>query len=164
MLEGLRKGTETVKLRASKNFIDFECPYCHSIIKIKPWDSRKYCSKECANKAEAKVRKGFLQKATDKNIEAYNNIKEERFELVLTWLKIKENKEAVINCKMNKLTFLSDLCSFIGVKDARSLAKVLNVNGRKNSVIKLRELIKIYADPSDDKSEYSKEETPGNEG
>lgn len=50
---------------------------------------------------------------------------------------------------MNNLTFLSDLCSYIGVKDHRSLAKVLDVTNKRNTVIKLRELIKIYAVPSD---------------
>lgn len=51
---------------------------------------------------------------------------------------------------MNRLAFLNDLCSYIGVKDQRSLAKVLDVSGRKETVLKLRELIKIYAVPSDD--------------
>ena len=38
----------------------------------------------------------------------------------------------------------------IGVKDPRSLAKVLDVSNRKDTVIKLRELIKSYAEPADD--------------
>lgn len=166
MKEGLRKGTETVKLKAMENFVDFECPHCHKIIKVKPWElkSKKYCSQKCANEAEADKRREFLQKATIKNIETYNSIKKERFNLILDWLKLEENQNIVLNCKMNKLTFLNGLCSFIGIKDPRSLAKVLDVSNRKDIVIKLRELIKIYADPSDDKSEYSKEETPGNEG
>lgn len=150
MMEGLRKGTETVKQRALENFVDFECPHCHKVIKIKPWEakSKKYCSQECAKEAEADVRRKFLEKATAKNVEVYSNTKDERLNLILEWLK--SNQEVVMNCKMNKLTFLSDLCSYIGVKDPRSLAKVLDVSNRKDTVLKLRELIKSYAGPADD--------------
>ena len=149
MLEGLRKGTETVKQKAFENFVDFECPHCHKVIKVKPWEakSKKYCSQECAKEAEADERRKFLEKASAMNVEAYIETKNERFNLILEWLK--NNQEVVLNCKMNKLTFLNDLCSYIGVKDPRSLAKVLDVSNRKDTVIKLRELIKIYAVPSD---------------
>lgn len=151
MKEGLRKGTETVKQRALENFVDFECPHCHKVIKIKPWKakSKKYCSQECAKEAEADERRKFLEKATIKNAEAYAATKDERYALILEWLKIDENLTNVLSCKMNKLGFLTDLCSYIGVKDPRSLAKVLNVSNRKDTVLKLRELIKIYAVPSD---------------
>jgi hypothetical protein len=47
---------------------------------------------------------------------------------------------------MNSLGFLNDLEKYIDVKDARTLAKVLGVSGRKNTVYKLRDLIKIYAE------------------
>lgn len=152
MMEGLRKGTETVKQRALENFVDFECPHCHKVIKIKPWEakSKKYCSQECAKEAEADVRRKFLEKASAKNAGIYAETKDERFNLILEWLRIDKNVTEVMSCKLNKITFLPELCSYIGVKDPRSLAKVLNVSNRKDTVIKLRELIKSYAGPADD--------------
>lgn len=50
---------------------------------------------------------------------------------------------------MNKLTFLNDLANFVGVKDTRTLGKVLDVSGKRDIINKLKELIKIYAVPSD---------------
>lgn len=35
MLVGLRKGTETVKQRAKLNFVEFKCPYCGKVLKLK---------------------------------------------------------------------------------------------------------------------------------
>ena len=151
MKEGLRKGTETIKQRALENFVDFECPYCHKIIKVKLWEakSKKYCSQECAKEAEANKRRKFLEKASAKNAGIYAETKDERFNLILEWLRIDKNVTKVMSCKLNKITFLPELCSYIGVKDPRSLAKVLNVSNRKDTVIKLRELIKSYAEPAD---------------
>lgn len=161
MREGLRKGTETVKQRALENYVNFECPVCHKVIKLKPWEAkqRKYCSQECSIKAEHKNSIKRLQLATQVNIENYSKIKDERYSLIVEWLKI--NQELVLNCKMNKLTFLNELASYIGVKDTRTVGKVLGVSGKRDIVNKLKELIKMYAVPSDDKSEYNKEETPG---
>lgn len=89
MREGLRKGTETVKQRALENFVDFECPYCHKIIRVKPWEakSKKYCSKECADKAKVGVRRDSLVIATIVNSINYSATKENRFKLILEWLK-----------------------------------------------------------------------------
>lgn len=164
MREGLRKGTETVKQRALENYIEVECPQCHKMIKCKPWETkvRKYCSRECAIKAEHENTIKRLQLANQVNAENYSKIKDERYSLILEWLK--NNKELVLNCKMNKLTFLNELANYIGVKDTRTVGKVLGVSGKRDIINKLKELIKIYAEPSDDKSEYSKEEIPGNKG
>ena len=51
---------------------------------------------------------------------------------------------------MNKLTFLNDLANFIGVKDTRTIGKVLGVSSRRDIINKLKELIKMYADPADE--------------
>lgn len=150
MREGLRKGTETCKLRAQENFVDFECPYCHKIIKLKPWEARqrKYCSQECSQKARHEETLKNIQLATKVNIENYSKVREERLEKIKEWLK--DNKQLVLNCKLNKLTFLNDLADFVGVKDTRTLGKVLNTSGKKDIIVKLKELIKMYADPADD--------------
>jgi hypothetical protein len=150
MREGLRKGTETIKQRALENFVDFECPVCHKVIKLKPCEAkhRTYCSQECSQKArhEEVIEKAKL--ATQVNMENYAKLKDERYNLILKWLH--DNKELVLNCKMNRLNFLNDLAEFIGVKDTRTVGKVLGVSGKRDIIIKLKELIKIYADPADE--------------
>ena len=49
MLNGLRKGTETVKEKSKLNFIEHVCPICNRIFKTKNYNSHKYCSLQCAN-------------------------------------------------------------------------------------------------------------------
>ena len=39
---------------------------------------------------------------------------------------------------MNNLTFIQDLCACLNVKDYRTVAKILNVNNKKNLVTKLK--------------------------
>ena len=51
---------------------------------------------------------------------------------------------------MNRLTILNDLANFVGVKDTRTVGKVLGVSGKRDIINKLKELIKMYADPADD--------------
>lgn len=150
MKKGLRKGTKIVKQRALENFVDFECPVCHKIIKLKPWEAkqRTYCSQECSQKAryEEVIEKAKL--ATQVAIKNYAKIKDKRYSQILEWLK--SNQELILNCKMNKLTFLNDLANFIDVKDTRTIGKVLGVSGRRDIINKLKELIKMYADPTDE--------------
>ena len=43
---------------------------------------------------------------------------------------------------MNKLTFLNSLCEYMGVKDQRTVAKMLGLKGRKELVDKLLEVNK----------------------
>lgn len=43
---------------------------------------------------------------------------------------------------MNNLTFIQDLCTFLNVKDHRTVAKILNVNNKKDLVTKLIEISK----------------------
>ena len=120
------------------------------MIKLKPWEAkqRTYCSQECSQIArhEEVVEKAKL--ATQVNIENYAKIKDERYTLILEWLK--NNQELVLNCKMNRLTILNDLANFVGVKDTRTVGKVLGVSGKRDIINKLKELIKMYADPADD--------------
>lgn len=150
MREGLRKGTETMKQKALTNFVECECPVCHKIFKLKPWEAkqRTYCSQECAQKGIYEQSLLNIQKATQVQLENYQKVKDKRFELILEWLK--DNSELVLNCKMNKLTFLNDLAEFIGVKDTRTVGKVLGTSGKRDIINKLKELIKMYAVPSDD--------------
>lgn len=43
---------------------------------------------------------------------------------------------------MNNLTFIQDLCACLNVKDHRTVAKILNVNNKKDLVTKLIEISK----------------------
>lgn len=141
MLAGLRKGTETVKQKAKEIFVEHICPVCGKSFKTKNWDSHIYCSLGCANKAN--VENGIctknLELATAKNKEKYSIIKEERLKLIYNWLEA--NSNLVLNAKLNNLKFLEDLCIYIGVKDTRSLGKVLDVKYKKEIINKLKEII-----------------------
>lgn len=160
MREGLRKGNETAKLKALENYVDFECPVCHKIIRLKPWEAkqRTYCSQECSQKDRHNEVIEKAKLATQVNMENYSKIKDERFKLIIEWLK--DNKELVKNCKLNNLKFLNDLANFVGVKDTRTIGKVLDVSGKRDIIYRLEELIKIYAEPADEQI-CIMEEIPG---
>ena len=117
------------------------CPVCGKSFKTKNWDSHIYCSLGCVNKAN--VENGIctknLELATAKNKEKYSIIKEERLKLIYNWLEA--NSNLVLNAKLNNLKFLEDLCIYIGVKDTRSLGKVLDVKYKKEIINKLKEII-----------------------
>jgi group I intron endonuclease len=136
MLNGLRKGTQTVKDKAASNFIDFTCPTCGKVLKLKPWQAknRKFCSNSCNLSYE-----NGLNSANVANTVKYENTKQTRLKLLKEWCL--NNEDLILNCKLNKLSFLQDLCDYIGVKDQRSLAKVLNLKGRKETIIYLRNII-----------------------
>ena len=128
MLKGLIKGTEIVKEKASKNYI------------TQNWNSHTYCSIECANKA---LKSSLLYKSklgVTKIKENYSLIKKYRLDLIKEWLI--SNRNIVIQTKQNNLKFLNDLAQFIGVKDIRSLGKVLGVKYRKDILLELKNIIK----------------------
>lgn len=140
MLNGLRRGTKTMKERASKNYIEHICPVCGKTFRTKNWDSHTYCSLECANK---KLKSSLLYKSelgVAKIKERYSSVKEDRLTLIKEWLNT--NKDIVIQAKLNNLKFLNDLAQFIGVKDTRSLGKVLGVKYRKDILLELKNIIK----------------------
>ena len=67
MLEGLRKGTETCKLRAANNFVKVICPMCGKEFNKKPYEHKVYCSLQCASKDPVNYSKG-LERANKANI------------------------------------------------------------------------------------------------
>ena len=54
----------------------------------------------------------------------------------------KYKKDLIIKAKLNNLKFLNTLAQFIGVKDIRSLGKVLEVKYKKDILFKLKNIIK----------------------
>lgn len=151
MLEGLRKGTETVKQKALKNYIEHECPVCHTKFRTKNWNSHIYCSLECANIALKPTLKEKSELGIKAIKEKYQDTKADRYNLILEWLKNKENVDLVNSAKLNNLKYLNSLAEYVGIKDTRSLGKVLDVKYKKDIHNKLKEiLIKMYAVPSDE--------------
>lgn len=162
MREGLQKGVNTMKEKGVANYIEHVCPVCGKTFKTKNWNSHTYCSLKCANsnlKETLKFKSGLgVQKIKEQYVETRNK----RYILILDWLK--SNNEFVANAKMNNLKFLYQLCEHIGVKDTRSLGKVLGVIHKKEIVAELKNIIKCTPFHPTNNSEYSKEETPGSRG
>lgn len=138
MREGLKKATETWVQQCKDARIKHVCPVCGKEFDTANWNSHKYCSLECANKANSEVRLTYLEKATEINKENYKKHQLEMIPLIEKW--VRNNSHYLKNVKWNKLTFVNELCSFLNVKDARTAAKLLGVSNRKDLV---KELIKI---------------------
>ena len=97
-----------------------------------------YCSCKCSGYSEAAI--AASKKATETNIQNYQNSLPGKLEKIETW--VKENVDLLKNVKMNRITFLNDLCIYLGVKDHRTVAKILGLKGRKELVKKLIEISK----------------------
>lgn len=139
MKEGLVKATETWKEKA-KTIIDHRiCPYCGNDFICKPFESKKYCSIDCANKALSN-NKDNTKRLCDGTAVIYNKIKNQQLEKINIW--IKNNIELFKNIKFNNLKFLNNLCTFLNVKDPRTVAKYFNLNSKKLLVKKLIEISK----------------------
>lgn len=88
MKDGLRKGTETVKLRGKLNFIEKICPTCGKTFKIKSWSKNTYCSLQCANANIAnreKLKRNSL-KAAKIIKDNYHHKQQQRMQLVYEWI------------------------------------------------------------------------------
>lgn len=140
MLAGLRKGTETIKKNFLEKRIKHICPTCGKEFYTANWDSRIYCSIECANEnpTQKEIALNNLQKASDANKEKYSKHKAAKLKLIKQW--VKENQHYLEEVKWNNLTFLLELCEYIEVKDPRTLAKLLDVSNKKETVKKLIEI------------------------
>ena len=79
-----------------------------------------------------------LNKANEANKQKYENNKNEKIPMVYEWVKL--NKNLLKNISWNNLTFVSDLCEYIGVKDHRTVAKLFNLKNKKDLVKKLIEI------------------------
>ena len=73
MLNGLRKGTETIKQKGLKNYVFRTRIYCGAEFKCKPYDSKKYCSLKCANNDSKHYLIG-VKAASTKIQEQYQNL------------------------------------------------------------------------------------------
>ena len=140
MLNGLRKGTETVKERSKLNFIEHVCPVCNKIFKTKNYNYHKYCSLQCANIDNTDNLRELSKKASYIVHQKYLYKQKERYILIKEWCF--NNTELIESAKLNDLKFLKDLAVYIGVKDTRSLGKVLGVRYKKDILLQLKNIIK----------------------
>lgn len=138
MQYGLEKATQVWMQKAKENRIEHECPVCGKIFYTANWNSHKYCSLECANADLVDVSMENLNKANEANKQKYENNKNEKIPMVYEWVKL--NKNLLKNVSWNKLTFVSDLCEYIGVKDHRTVAKLFNLKNKRDLVKKLIEI------------------------
>lgn len=138
MRSGLEKATQIWIEKSKLNIVERECPICHKIFKCKPYEKKIYCSCKCGGYSEKTL--AASKKASEKNIQNYQDSLPSKIEKIETW--VKENTHLFENVKMNRITFLNDLCEYLGVKDQRTVAKILGLTGRKELVKKLIEISK----------------------
>ena len=139
MLAGLRKGTETIKLRAENNFINFLCPICDKIILIKPYDNRSTCSIECGIIFNQENATKALVLANEKNLEKFNEISDKRKLKIIEWVNL--NKDKFTNIKFNNLSFLQELSEYLDVKDIRTVMKVFKITSKKVFIEELKKYL-----------------------
>ena len=138
MRNGLSKATRVWMEKSKNYFEERECPVCHKIFKCKPYEKKKYCSLRCGGHSEASILAGL--KASELTKQRYQNTLPKKIQKIEEW--VKNNTPLLSNIKMNNLNFLQDLCKYLGVKDQRSVAKILGLKGRKELVKKLIEISK----------------------
>ena len=139
MMNGLRKGTETMRQRGKNNYVESNCVICGNIIKHKPYNKpNKCCSKECLLIYQQTNNPG-LKIANQKNLENLEQRQKQIREIAINW--VKENSEIVQNSKMNKLGWLNEIMQLAQIEDQRTLAKAFGVTGRKALVNYFKEII-----------------------
>lgn len=99
MLDGLRKGTETVK--NNKKRYPFTCPLCGTVIYLQKYQlkDRKYCSNNCTAKSNS-WEKG-LKNAIKSIKGSSENRRKQMYYDIRKW--VINNKEIVDNCPKNKI-------------------------------------------------------------
>lgn len=140
MLEGLRKGTETVKERA-KNYWEIRiCPHCGKEFKVKPHEKKRFCSYECSvHGCKDKILEN-QQKATTTSHEINVKIRNERKEIILNWAK--NNKDLILNCPFNKVeTTFKELFDILNVKDMKTISACVGGKYRKDFLRILQEYV-----------------------
>lgn len=139
MRQGLEKATQKwIEICKSKRVLR-TCLTCGNIFETTPGSKKRFCNNKCAASFpdfKQKRDQGALKAVEIRNQES----KLENIPKIYNW--VKENKELFTNIKWNKLTFLSNLCDCIGVKDQRTVAKILDCSSRKELVKKLIDISK----------------------
>ena len=143
MLNGLRKGTETVKKQALVNFRKSVCKHCGKEFTYRPMDmnSHRFCSKECLSLFRKNNNKGLIA-ATKANKIKRQQQNASIINTISLWLK--DNGYKLQNIKYNKLQNIFDELKVItSLQDERSIMRPFNINSRK---LFIKELSKMYAE------------------
>lgn len=140
MLEGLRKGAETMKKRA-KNYWEIRiCQYCGKEFKVKPHEKKRFCSYDCSVHGCKDKALENLQKASTVSHEINSKIRNERKEIILNWAK--NNKGLILNCPLNKVeTTFKELFDILNVKDMRTISTCVGGKYRKDFLRILQEYV-----------------------
>lgn len=147
MKNGLRKGTkiyvDKIKGTYKIDRINITCLNCGKIFKARPKENRKVCSSQCAAVIGSK-------NATKKIHESYIKTHKNTKKLVYEW--VMNNRNIVEKCPLNKInTNLSPLLELTEINDWRTLTRaVCNTESRKEFLLYLKKLVKMYAEPSDE--------------
>lgn len=145
MMYGLKKGRDTITANAEEFFIDFTCPICGKVIKIKPWEAKnkKTCSSQCGGKTEMQLQH-LKELGRTKHKNNYKYKKETIQPIIEQWCL--KNQYLILNCPYNKIkTNLKPMLDMVevkfNIKDIRTLYTCFDVKGSKEFLNKLKELI-----------------------
>lgn len=142
MREGLRKGTETMKKRMGEHRVPrilTKCAECGVEFESRKKENRVFCSQQCAASNASKV---AAEKTREERIYRHSLMEEK----IYKWAR--ENIEIIKKCPFNKIsTNLYPILDLIEVSDWRTVADILKVNGRKEILQKLKDYVKMYAEP-----------------
>lgn len=138
MLDGLRRGTETMKEK-SKNFWEIRvCSCCGKEFKVKPHEKKRFCSVECSVAGCKELWSENLKIATETNEKHIKEVRDSRADLIFNW--VKDNRELVLTCPFNNVeTTLNGLFDAVGVKDMRTIAACIGCKYKKDTLKKLKE-------------------------
>lgn len=142
MLDGLRKGTETVKNKPQK-LVEFICPNCNKKLMLLPYEAKdkKFCSLRCAGLVSGLKGIGIAAEQNhSRNIENKKDIAK----FILNWSQ--DNRDIIISCPYNKITtylnpLLNEIDNKYNIKDFRSLFICFNVNNKKEFLTYLKDYI-----------------------
>lgn len=146
MREGLKKGALAAKktkgiLKTKR--ISKHCKYCGKVFMSRPKENKKVCSIKCGAAIGSIEGSRVIHEEYIKNSKLIKNIVED-------WAY--KNKKLIEDCPMNKIsTNLHILLELTQIKDWRTLSRaVIDSDSRKQLLLYLKKLVKIYAEPTDD--------------
>ena len=144
MRDGLRKGAQTMKNKAAKNYKIAICKECGKEFTYRPCDVSgvrpTFCSTSCLHLYRVNNKKGLMA-ATFKSAEIKRKEREELKNRIQQWL---PNFKKYKNLPLNGLTALfEELTEITGYKDPRTIMNIFEFTSRK---LFFKELSKMYAE------------------
>lgn len=148
VLDGLKKGHDTMKKKSEEYFVEKECRCCGKVMKLKPHiaKTKVYCSKECM-KNEGFSDNGFMKEALSKanEVNKDNTYKRRECDKNITIEFALDNQDLINNMPLNKIK-LDNLIEKLGYKDIRPIAYAFGLKNGKQLLLELKNIVKIYAE------------------